>query len=135
MVLIEVKLNLFNAHHCKQIFLHDEIIPFPPNFGTSQVCIRPLDVAGRTYLLATINSIFFSSASPASAPGLWNCTCGPRSPNNCKNRLFTVLNYTTVGFFEAENSNIVHRQGKRYFWTKQLVSFFPWNWAILGNVG
>jgi hypothetical protein len=28
---------------------------------------------------------------------------------------------TTVCFFEAENSNVLHRHGKYYFWTKQLV--------------
>ena len=32
---------------------------------------------------------------------------------------------STMVFFEGENSNVVRRQGKRYFWTKQLVSFFP----------
>ena len=31
----------------------------------------------------------------------------------------------TVFFFEGENSNVHHRLGKNYFWTKQLVYFFP----------
>ena len=45
-----------------------------------------------------------------------------------------IISVTTVCFFEGETSNVLHRQGKNYFWTKQLVSFSPLNWAILGNV-
>ena len=46
---------------------------------------------------------------------------------NCTRICITLLLIncnSTVCFFEGENSNVHLRQGKNYFWTKQLVSFF-----------
>ena len=40
------------------------------------------------------------------------------------NRFKLGVGLYTVCFFEGENYNVHHRQSKKYFWTKQLVSFF-----------